>query len=168
MDDKVLRLAREIVELDKKDRDQKRDMKNKYMEMINKLIDYYKDKNSIKDLKQDLEVFLEPNGIAEAIGKAIDFKTSQLRKFFDEIKSIKAKLHSNEENNQANKIRILSLIPKLAYSQQRNLIDKDFYEFMKLLLDKLRKDLTTETFGTFENIFEAIVAYHKYHNPKEE
>ncbi len=155
--------AREIVDYAKKK--EYNGVRNLYRQFMDDIIAYYQNKN-MKEIKSDLDKFLEPDGIAEAIGASITFKTSQLRKFFNEIKNIKVKVVNENNNNEA--IRILTLIPRLAYSYKRNLIDENFYKLMRLLLDKLRQDLNKENFKTFEQIFEAIVAYHKYYGGKED
>ena len=85
--------------------------------------------------------------------------TSQLRKFFGEIKRIQAIGFDNQEA----KDDILMLKPKLAYANGR---DKnasklnEFYKKMSIALDAI--DTNNEKhFINFVKIFEAIVAYHK-------
>ncbi|GAB6072075.1 hypothetical protein JCM14244_04520 [Venenivibrio stagnispumantis] len=118
----------------------------------------------------DIEKFIEPNGFAEKIAKETTIKRSQLRKFFNEVKELKQKIVEikPDENLKPDiRIRVTALIPKLAYASGRKTIDKNFYEFMKLLLLKL-KDGKRKDFEAFDHIFEAIIAYHTYHHPKEE
>jgi CRISPR-associated protein Csm2 len=118
----------------------------------------------------NIEEFIEPNGIAERIAKDTTIKRSQLRKFFNGVKELKQKIVEikPDENLKPDiRIRVTALIPKLAYASGRKTIDKNFYEFMKLLLLKL-KDGKRKDFEAFDQIFEAIIAYHTYHHPKEE
>lgn len=114
----------------------------------------------------NIEDFIGPDGICQAIAKGLTFKRTQLRKFFNEVKTIKINLRSNPTDNSI-RIRLLALVPKLAYSTGKKLIDEGFYHFMKTLISKLNEDFTAENFEKFEQIFEAIVAYHVYYNPTE-
>lgn len=79
--------------------------------------------------------------------------TSQLRKFFGEIK--------RQQMNGWNKSEFILLKPKLAYAVGRadkgNKIE-DFYFVMSNAIDQVSN--ATE-FDNFVKIFEAIVAYHK-------
>jgi|GEM_PF-798224 len=121
-------------------------------------------------LNIDLEAYLQPEGVCEGIAYAVGcmnkLKRSQLRKFFNEIKTIEYDLKSEEDIKKI-KIRILALIPKLAYSKGRNLIDENFYEFMKTILSKVKEDMNEknaqEVFEVFVKILESIVAYHTFH-----
>ncbi|WP_299239948.1 type III-A CRISPR-associated protein Csm2 [Sulfurihydrogenibium sp.] len=129
-------------------------------------------KNGILNI--DLEAYLQPEGVCEVIAYAVGcrgkLKRSQLRKFFNEIKTIEYDLKSGEDVKKI-QIRILALIPKLAYSKGRELIDEEFYEFMKAILMKVKEDMNKENpqevFEVFVKILESIVAYHTYHFPKE-
>jgi len=131
-----------------------------YEKLIDKLNEYLKE-ISISNL--NLEDFLKPEGISEAIAKGLQFKRTQLRKFFNEIKRIKLEL-KNKDNINKVIISLVSIIPKLAYSKGRGLVDEKFYEFIKILVMKLREDLTDENFKKFEQIFESIIAYHTYYH----
>ena len=155
-------------EIDKKE--EKREINNNYDRLISEVI---------KDIKKgvlniDLEAYLQPEGVCEGIAGAVGYigklKRSQLRKFFNEIKTLEYDLKSEEDIKKI-KIRILALIPKLAYSKGRDLIDENFYEFMKTILSKVKEDMNEknaqEVFEVFVKILESIVAYHTYHFPKE-
>jgi CRISPR-associated protein Csm2 len=121
-------------------------------------------------LNIDLEIYIQPRGVCEGIAYAVgcldELKRSQLRKFFNEIKAIEYDLKSGEDVKKI-QIRILTLIPKLAYAKGRKLIDKNFYDFMKTILMKVKEDMNEknaqEVFEVFVKILESIVAYHTYH-----
>lgn len=92
--------------------------------------------------------------------------TSQLRKFFGEIKRIQGSVFQEEISS------ILMLKPKLAYAVGRsdgeNKIE-DLFKQMSPLLDAIDVKNTKEGpkhFKNFVNIFEAIVAYHKANGGK--
>jgi len=113
-----------------------------------------------------MEVFLEANGVAEAIASTITFKSTQLRKIFHQLKIIKQEIKS-ENSLQGKEVYLIKIMPLLAYSKGRGLISEDFYELSKVLIMRVKKTLSIKDFNRFVDIFEAIVAYHKYYNPKE-
>ncbi|HHG74681.1 MAG TPA: type III-A CRISPR-associated protein Csm2 [Persephonella sp.] len=113
-----------------------------------------------------VRAFIEPSGVAEAIASTITFKPTQLRKIFHQIKSIKQEV-KGEADLGSNEISLIKLLPLLAYSKGRGLISEDFFELSKTLIAKVRESKKREDFNKFVDIFEAIVAYHKYYNPKE-
>ncbi len=99
--------------------------------------------------------------------------TGQIRKFYGEVKRIGANISGNKSD-------ILMLRPFLAYAvgrdkkfdpQLRRMINKtkikDFEEEMSVALSAIREDHLISDFQNFEQIFEAIVAYHKYYGGKE-
>jgi len=134
---------------------------------IKNAIDIIKNVKNISEL--DIEKFIEPNGFAERIAKETKIKRSQLRKFFNEVKELKQKvleIKPDEKLKSDIRIKVTALIPKLAYASGRRTIDKNFYEFMKLLLLKL-KDGKRKDFEAFDQIFEAIIAYHTYYHKED-
>lgn len=139
-------------------------LKKRYNSLLKKIIKKL-EKINFSELNE--EEFLQPNGLGEAIAKGIYFKRTQLRKFFMEVKNIKL-LIEREGISKVAEVKVIGLIPKLAYAKGRKLIDENFYQFMRTILKKLSEDLSKENFEKFEKIFEAIVAYHTYYNPKGE
>jgi CRISPR-associated protein Csm2 len=148
-----------------------RNNQNNIKQAYGKLIDLcIKDINNTPMLSLDLEEYIKPEGICEGIAIGIGFldalKKTQLRKFFDQIKDLEHRLKSNEDLNKI-KIEVLALIPKLAYSKGRDLIDDKFYNFMKELLLRLKNDMNEkdakDVFKKFVNILESVLAYYTYH-----
>lgn len=83
--------------------------------------------------------------------------TTQIRKFFGEIKRIQADFENS-------KSEIVLLDPKMAYAVGRAKKDglskiEDFYEQLSPLLREIHEN--KESFKNFVNTVEAIVAYHK-------
>ncbi len=113
-----------------------------------------------------MNLFLEPAGIAEAIASTITFKITQLRKLFHQIKTISKELRG-EDTIDKYEARIIKILPILAYSKGRELISEDFYQLMKAMVDKVRETRKVKDYEKLVEIVEAIVAYHKYHYPKE-
>jgi CRISPR-associated protein Csm2 len=176
---------KEKIEKDKKKEKEKFDELYKKVKKLHEEIrKFYK--NLIKEVNQDimekgmlnidLEVYIQPEGICECIACAVGYvgklKRSQLRKFFNEIKVLEYDLKKEEEDIKKIKIEILALIPKLAYAKGRELIDEDFYDFMKTILMKVKEDMNKEdpqkAFEVFVKILESIVAYHIFHFPNKE
>ncbi|MFP3206346.1 MAG: type III-A CRISPR-associated protein Csm2 [Hydrogenobaculum sp.] len=154
----------------------KNDIKQAYGKLIDLCI---KDINNTPMLSLDLEEYIKPEGICEGIAIGIGFldalKKTQLRKFFDQIKDLEHRLKSKKSNEDLSnedlnkiKIEVLALIPKLAYSKGRDLIDDEFYNFMKALLLRLKNDMNEnakDVFEKFVNILESVLAYYTYHFP---
>ncbi len=132
----------------------------------------------MSDLKTWVQTGIKPESItwAEAFAKDLaiskKFKdnrgydktikpmsTTQLRKFFGEIKRIQA---MGFESDDA-KDDVLMLKPKLAYAVGRDKGESklgEFYTQMSIALDAI--DIKNEKhFNNFVKIFEAVVAYHK-------
>lgn len=126
-----------------------------------------KSSKKISKEKIYLEEYLEPGGFCFKFAKEAKIERTQLRKYFDEIKQIKALIKGKEGDDLEYKIRIklAALIPKFAYAKGRRLIEKDVYEFFSLVLKEV-KGGKVKDFNTFEQILEAILAYHRYHHPK--
>jgi CRISPR-associated protein Csm2 len=152
----------------------KKDKINKLDHQVKERAEYYerfllttiKAVNNYGFSEKLIKIFLEPKGIAEAIASTITFKPTQLRKIFHQLKTIKQSLKGKDKIN-GDEVHIIKILPLLAYSKGRNLISEDFYELIKALISKVRESGQTEDFSKFVDIFEAIVAYHKYYNPKE-
>lgn len=96
-------------------------------------------------------------------GVANKLTTSQLRKFFGEVK--------RQQMNGYNETEFVLLKPKLAYAVARANINKrrdtvnkidDFYKVIIAAIDVVIDSANKEqAFKNFIQIFEAIVAYHK-------
>ncbi len=138
-----------------------------YIDMITYLLkEKLRNNSNFSNLK--LEEWLEPEGICFKIAKDAKIERTQLRKYFDEIKNIKILLRGLDEENkipQKAKIKLTALIPKFAYAKGRDLIKQDVYEFFSFCLKKV-KDGKKKDFNSFEQILEAILAYHTFVRPK--
>lgn len=99
----------------------------------------------------------------DKLDKDLSLSTSQLRKFFGEIKRIQGMGYENLDSKED----ILMLKPKLAYAKGRAKKENkitEFYSEMSKGLDAI--DYSDDTkgkkhFQNFTKIFEAVVAYHK-------
>lgn len=92
-------------------------------------------------------------------------KTTQLRKFYGEVKRVQAKGIFNE------KMAFKMLKPKLAYAAGRHqrtklpILQKELDKALSFVeIDKMNNEKdANKRFNNFVQFFEAIVAYHKYH-----
>lgn len=99
-----------------------------------------------------------------------ELSTTQLRRFFGQIKRLQAAVQSNEKGFDAEKrSELLMLKPQLAYAVGRNkkrfrgkLGDETkighFYDELKDAMGYVKE---TQHFKNFVNLVEAVVAYHK-------
>ncbi|MBR1369677.1 hypothetical protein RJ53_09395 [Methanocalculus chunghsingensis] len=115
-----------------------------------------------------VEEVAREDGIAESAAKAFgkNLKTTQLRKFFDQAKSIEAGL--KEDGWESVSADFAMLRPILAYAKGRRLIPDDFYLFIsscmaKVLAPDNDMEMTKKNYIRFIQILESVVAYHKYH-----
>jgi CRISPR-associated protein Csm2 len=139
-----------------------------FLYAVNELLKQELENKNLSNI--NIESFIEPDGVADKIAKNTTIKRSQLRRFFNQVKQLKnqvSKLKTEDSLTPELRLKIVALLPKLAYASGRKTIDKNFYHFMKILLEKV-KEGTRKDFEAFEQIFEAIIAYHTYHHPKED
>jgi CRISPR-associated protein Csm2 len=97
-------------------------------------------------------------------------KTNQLRNFYSAILSIRTKLKNQKTVSAQIERELILLKPKLAYAAGRQTKVKPFYELMKKGIDST-VSITDEKkkVSALENLIsitEAIVAYHKFFDPK--
>ena len=120
----------------------------------------------LKDLGE--KKFADEKGYADTIASKLrGMKTTQLRKFFDSIRTIKEKLKEDSWNEVEPKFYLLK--PKIAHARGRNLIPEEFYEFLKVCMRKVDIGDESEKKENFEKMvefLEAVVAYHRYYNPR--
>ena len=114
--------------------------------------------------KDDRRSEIDRNGKQKQI-KELKLTTSQLRKFFGEVKK--------QQMNGYDETEFVLLKPKLAYAVGRAAVGRakdsyskinDFYHVISRAMDCVKADTKEETkkrFHNFIKVFEAIVAYHK-------
>lgn len=118
------------------------------------------------------EIIEHTNSISKKLAECDEIKrkgaltTSQLRKFFGQLKRIQADFENQKEE-------IPMLLPKLAYAVGRDKNDRginktkidEFYLEVEVGLKALDYNKRSE-FDRFVAIIESIVAYHKFHGGK--
>jgi len=162
----VERLAESIINEYKRNKKRNVDKRvvNNFMNRLENLIES-------EGLTDDVvKSFVKSNGCAEAIAITITFNRTQLRKLFHQIRRIKMDVKREGDISKV-RVKLAKVHAILAYARGRKLIDEYFYRLMNTMINKVRESKSENTFkNTFENfrdIFESIVAYHVYHNPKE-
>lgn len=114
----------------------------------------------------------ESNGYADSFSRRLTkrkpkLEITQLRKFFDSIKRISHKINEGCEWKEV-EMDVWALIPALKYAKSRNLCNEDFVRFVEVGLKKVSDaaddNRKKELFNNFAKIFEAVVAYSKYHS----
>ncbi len=132
------------------------------------LADGYKrtdDNNLIQATAKDGKLKTNKKGEPE-YEKQPPLTTSQLRKFFGEIRRMQAEMQhakiDSTDKQKFDKTSLLMLKPKLAYQVGRAKDDtakvRDFYLQLSIGVDNVE---TRDHFKRFVKIVEAVVAYHK-------
>lgn len=126
--------------------------------------------NTVTDLStitpQDID------SIGENYGRLFvqsEVKMAQLRNFYSSIVSIRIKLKSAGTVTGQIERELILLKPKLAYSAGRQLRLKPFYELIKKGIDATSvndEKKKVEAVDNLISITEAIVAYHRFYDPK--
>ena len=117
--------------------------------------------NPNEALKDDR--ILKPGGYADRIAYEVgnSLKRTQLRRVFHQIKKIQEYIRKNKDYKEI----IYETYPLLAYNKGRKNLPEDFYKLIVELLNLSEQDeqLAEKTV----KFVEALVAYHKFHYPKE-
>jgi len=126
---------------------------------VNRIINEIKGRKSFKEI--DVETI---DSWGETLGKMLsrNLKTSQIRRIFSEFK----KLHTEIKSGKVERIRekVLLLKPRLAYVAGRHAEAKPL---TNVLSEGIKKIADLEDYERFFQLFEAILAYHKYYGGKD-
>ncbi|GAB1444051.1 type III-A CRISPR-associated protein Csm2 [Ignavibacteriales bacterium] len=96
-------------------------------------------------------------------------KTTQLRNFYSAVVSIRTKFRAEKKVTAQIERDLILLKPKLAYAAGRQPRVKPFYDLMKEAIDTTVNVEESRKPLALQNLFsitEAIVAYHKFLDPK--
>lgn len=141
-----------------------RRQENRRNNEIEKVIENINNLNMLKEMTP--KDFADEGGYADLVAKVSkkSLKTTQLRKFFAALREIE-----NQKNWKDMEMKFYLLKPQLAYSKGRRLIPQEFHELMKVCMRKVdvgTQEEKVENFKRMMDFLEAIVAYHKFYNPK--
>jgi CRISPR-associated protein Csm2 len=129
----------------------------------NRLV-YYKDA-ARKNLDPDL---LDVRA-AEWAKEFRDLKTSQMRRFYDELKAIERKImtgkdaQEQESNFERDRPLIVLFKAKAVYAEKRRVSPRAFTQF---IFDHVASIGDLKDFKAFLKVFEAVVAFHKFYSPE--
>ncbi len=127
-----------------------------YKTLVKSILNMWKEKKLSKIEDKELDVFFSSEGIAEAIACSLNFKTTQLRKIFHQLRTLQ--YDAKQEGLKLYKVK--KIVALLAYSTGRGLIDEDFFTLSKGLLKKIEDK---DDLDIVIELLEAIVAYRKYY-----
>lgn len=95
--------------------------------------------------------------------------TSQIRKFFGELKRIQGDPGKNQEEIPLLKAKLAYSVGRDMYERNRQMVNKtkikEFYEELEKGINFIRP-METKDLNRFINIVESIVAFHKYFGGK--
>lgn len=98
--------------------------------------------------------------------------STQLRKFYEEVKFLERKGSWEEAEVGFNLLRPKFAIAAAKKSDGKKLIPLEFYQIIKIAMDKIKvlrnNEKSYENLKLFARFFEAIVSYHKYFNKEYE
>jgi CRISPR-associated protein Csm2 len=134
---------------------------------VEEILDKIGKLNMLKDL--DIKSIADEDGYADKIAHTLrNMKTAQLRRFFGAIKLIERTIEEENPEKAWDEVEaeFYLLKPKIAYAKGRKLIPDEFYQVLKVSLNKINigtnKD-KIENFKRFVKFLESIVAYHKFY-----
>ena len=114
------------------------------------ILNMIRSKPNLKEI-DDKEMIEKADKFGKHLAKA-RLKTSQIRRFYDEMKRIERQFNRNS---------VLMLKPRLAYAAGRNKSAmSDFYAVCSICIDNTSDK---EDFEKFTQFIEAILAYHKFY-----
>ena len=112
---------------------------------------------------------LRDGGPIDEYSKNLDIKTTQIRKFFEEVRKIRDRLHDGNAEWTEIESELWKLIPAARYASGRKVISKDFYYFISkgiyMATEPDSEEAKKRKLENFIRLFEALVAFHKFHNP---
>lgn len=91
-------------------------------------------------------------------------KTSQIRKFYDELFKLNQRARMQGSNWDAILPHVHMLIAKAAYAKGRDLVTDSFVEGLKAMLSEIK---TKEHLHAVTSFLEAFMAFYKQYRPKD-
>lgn len=116
-----------------------------------------------KTLKKEL---LDQNAIKWA-DSFKELKTSQMRRFYDDLKAIERKIlmagdvRAQEDAFKQNRALITMFKAKAVYAQKRKVSPREFTQF---IFDHEASIKDLKDFKAFLKVFEAVVAFHRFYS----
>ncbi|MCX2796427.1 Protein of unknown function [Microbulbifer thermotolerans] len=100
------------------------------------------------------------NGKNKRKGKKDINKSTQLRRFYDEI----CRLHDKGERDFERRLPFVHMIlSKVAYAKSRDLVGEKFYQLMQTCLRQVEN---WQTFDNFKHFMEAFMGFYRMYRPQ--
>jgi len=138
---------------------QQQERRNEFLNKIRNL-------KTLAELKEEW-IYNQDGYVSKMAKKVKDekYKATQIRKFFDEFKSIQLEYPNYKQSYSKIKARLLKIKPSLAYATGRDLLPRWFTDICFAMIDKVTND--EKSFQNFIDIFESLIAYFKYYGGKD-
>lgn len=91
-------------------------------------------------------------------------KRTQIRKFYDEVLRLDQDAKRPETKWENIKARLHLLIPKAVYAQGRELVSREFVNFIMTSVNQIE---TKEDLAVFATLFEAFMGFYRLDRPKD-
>jgi len=111
-----------------------------------------------------------PNGVLDQLAHhlAKNLKATQLRRVFHDLKRLEQDAKRGRQSIDRLRTKLALTLPELAYAYGREVIPREFYEFMRSLLHPPSERFQDkEDVQRLVEILTALLAYHKFHERKE-
>jgi CRISPR-associated protein Csm2 len=111
-----------------------------------------------------------PNGVLDQLARhlARNLKATQLRRVFHDLKRLEQDAKRGRQSIDRLRTKLALTLPELAYAYGREVIPREFYEFMRSLLHPPNERFQDkEDVQRLVEILTALLAYHKFHERKE-
>jgi len=118
---------------------------------------------NIEKEKPEWDKICGEGGLAEQFARELkNTKSTQIRKFFNSIKTIERKFKSGTWDEDKAKAELWHTVPQAKYAEQRKLCNYEFYKFIHDSVKTVTNSTDDEfarRLNTFCKIFESVVAY---------
>lgn len=111
------------------------------------------------DIAEESAIAVGENGRKNRINKP-----SQLRRFYDELVALQGKVGSDQNKFKQHEPFIQMLKAKVAYAKGRSMVDDEFVELLKCVVDQASDCDKLKRARLF---MEAFMAFYKVHGPRE-
>jgi|FaiFalFF_MnMetaG_3_1042247.scaffolds.fasta_scaffold27204_2 CRISPR-associated protein Csm2 len=144
---------------------EQRQRRNDAEALVAEIVKLVQDAKQLKKLK--IEELVLPEGKLDQLARhfAGSLKATQLRRVFHDIKRLEQTARrSKPEEFSRIRTQLALTLPELAYAYGRDVIPKEFYDFMKALLHPPNERFQVEEdVQRLVQILTALLAYHKFH-----
>lgn len=146
---------------DRRDRDRDRDRDRANTHIEDDLAAKFASVDKIGGMTAS-EIVAMADSFGRILARSVRLKTTQVRKFFEAVKQISARLRTDQQLDLASECALLR--PLLAYTAGR--VDT-VKPLMKVLDPCLQKISSAADFQVFHRFLESTLAYHRYYGGRD-